>query len=87
MQESRTSVGYPLSMSSCFILSRAGPNLALEPIISAIIRLIVLAFGLKEFQSQTLLDRYERSSLRKMSKQMKITSLRSFPNKVMQTNE
>ena len=30
MQESRTSAGYPFSMSSCFILSSSGLNLVLE---------------------------------------------------------
>ena len=36
MQESRTSAGYPLSISSYFILSSSGPNLVLEQIISAL---------------------------------------------------
>ena len=30
MQESRTSAGYPFSISSCFILSSSEPNLVLE---------------------------------------------------------
>ena len=36
MQESRTSAGYLLSISSCFILLSSGPNLVLEQMISAV---------------------------------------------------
>jgi len=53
MQESRTFVGYPFSMSRYFILSSSGPNLVLEQIISALwtkvlIRLIVLICPLQQ---------------------------------------
>ena len=36
MQEIRTSSGYPLSISSCFIVSSSESNVVLEQIISAL---------------------------------------------------